>query len=67
MARSNCIYIVLRPGQLPAAFTVRYELVLWLGRQEDLKGAEIYRCDDGSHKQREPRLVTGEMLSLVAH
>jgi hypothetical protein len=58
MSRSEYIYVVERPGELPAAFTVKHELVTWLLNHQPLPpGLKIWRCDDGAHKRRPPREI----------
>jgi hypothetical protein len=61
MARARTIFIVTRPGEDPAAFTVKHELVTWLhllrrGQPLLPEGLRILRCDDGVAK-RPPREV----------
>lgn len=51
MARSDYIYAVMRPESgedgLLAAFTVKYEMVRWLGWQDDTSGMHVLRMRDG--------------------
>lgn len=49
MARSDYIYAVMPPGagDVLAAFTVKYEMVTWLGRQADTSGVYVLRMRDG--------------------
>jgi hypothetical protein len=55
MARSQHIWVVLRLGRgAPAgAFTVKHELIAWLGKQPDRDDMTIWRCPDGLGQGRE--------------
>jgi hypothetical protein len=44
-----------------AAFTVKHELIKWLGEQEDLSCVDVWRCGDGLaqlHPGHEPVRVS---------
>jgi hypothetical protein len=65
MARSEYIYVVERPGEPPAAFTVKHELIHWLALQPPalLPFLVIWRCRDSLHK-RPPSQITMAELGL---
>jgi len=50
MARSTCVYVVMRTGAMPVAgFTVRHELITWLTRHPEVREPDfaVWRCGDG--------------------
>jgi len=52
MARSNVIWLVTDKSRLPlGAFTVKHELVTWLGKQlpSDVGGCTVWKIPDGFH------------------
>lgn len=62
MARSTCVYVVMGSDGNPiAGFTVKHELVTWLGRRQDeeflVTSGLVWRCGDGL-SQKEPRPMT---------
>jgi hypothetical protein len=63
MARSNYIYVVnaLTPV---AAFTVKHELLTWLGKQEGLDGLTVYRLTDGAKTHMQEYLSARGYLSI---
>lgn len=67
MARSEAAWVVLDGGtrEPVAAFTVRHELVTWLGRRPSLEGLEVWRCGDGL-AQGAPRAVPLDELRARA-
>lgn len=65
MARASAVYVVLEGGKPPAGFTVKHELVTWLGRHEAPATLAIWRVPDGPYKTREGvRVPVGELIDL---
>lgn len=74
MARSHAVWVVLGPAAsgvnvgetLLATFTVKHELVTWLGRWPDaaalVEAGRVWRCGDGLC-QEDPRQVSREELA----
>lgn len=65
MARSHATWVVLHreTGDSIAAFTVRHELVTWLGRRDDDPGdLRIWRCGDGPWQDKPTRVTVVELL-----
>lgn len=47
MARSTCVYVVLSGKRVLAGFTVKHELVSWLGRRATgVDGLTVWRSQD---------------------
>jgi hypothetical protein len=65
MARSTVVYVVMLNRLVLAGFTVKHELVSWLGRQPDTHAFRIWRAQDGVSKSREPTDITKEILDAV--
>lgn len=63
MARSAYIYVVDDPGRGPEAFTVKHELLSWLGNNPDPGGRLVWRCKDGRYKSAPPVLMPREELT----
>lgn len=66
MARSTCVYVVVGSDDVPiAGFTVKHELITWLGRRQDeeylVTNGRVWRCGDGL-RQGEPRVMTTKEL-----
>lgn len=50
MSRASSIWIVFNPnGVVEAAFTVRHEMITWLGTLGDLTGWRVFRHNDGAY------------------
>jgi hypothetical protein len=54
MPRSEYVYVVLNVlcgTSIAATFTVKREMVRWLGQktEDELVGLDAYRCHDGGH------------------
>lgn len=49
MARSTCVYVVLKRGRPKAGFTVKHELISWLQRHPD-DSFKIWRLADNPHE-----------------
>lgn len=51
MPRSTYIYVVIdQEGSVAAAFTVKHELVTWIGRHPDVAVDTVLRVGDGGGK-----------------
>ncbi len=48
MARSTYVYIVMDDGVPVVGFTVKHEMVSWLGRNPGIY--KIHRLSDGGHR-----------------
>jgi len=47
VARASYIWVVREGTEPVATFTVKHELIKWLGRQEDLSCVDVWRGRDG--------------------
>lgn len=63
MARSQYIYTIIDPGEPPAGFTVKHELVRWLRHHPGPEGRQVWRLRDGIVKGDPVLLDTEELLS----
>lgn len=63
MSRSTYVYTVQNHAlHVVAAFTVKWELAVWLRRQQDPEGYTVIRIKDGHHGDIGHRMDVTELL-----
>jgi hypothetical protein len=65
MARSTYIWTVFKGSHLIGTFTVKHEMITWLGKRTDFYGVRVYRMPDGNPYNSKPVDKTAEILAQV--